>query len=112
MTIPRELGLAVYGDEIVVTQQPLCSLTYEIKSPMPYTGVVGWQGFVEVGYNADTKVVFIDQFEAPYEVDSDTLHLKVVVDQSSIELFTGDGIRVISLSVFPPPGTNRELVSI
>jgi sucrose-6-phosphate hydrolase SacC (GH32 family) len=37
------------------------------------------------------------------------LNMKVVVDQSSVELFTGDGIRVISLAVFPPPGTNREL---
>ena len=112
MTIPRELGLARYADEIVVTQQPLCSLTYEIKSPMPYTGVVGWQGFVEVGYNADTKVVFIDQFEAPYEVDSDTLHLKVVVDQSSVELFTGDGIRSITVAIFVPVGTQRGLTRV
>ena len=62
--------------------------------------------------NSFRKVIFIDQFEALYEIESDTLHLKVVIDQSSIELFTGDGIRVITLSVFPPPGTNRELVSI
>jgi sucrose-6-phosphate hydrolase SacC (GH32 family) len=37
------------------------------------------------------------------------LHLKVVVDQSSIELFTGDGIRCITLAVFPEPGTSRVL---
>ena len=85
--------------------------TYEIKVPMPATGIVGLQGFVKVGYNADTKIVFIDQFEAPYEVDSDELHLKVVVDQSSIELFTGDGIRAITVSTFPAPGTNRVLAS-
>ena len=112
MTIPRELGLAVYGNEIVLTQQPMCSLTYEIKVPMPDTGVVGLQGFVKAGYNADKKVIFMDQFEAPYDVEAEELHLKVVVDQSSIELFTGDGIRVITLSTFPPPGTNRELVRI
>ena len=112
MTIPRELGLDKYADEIVLTQQPMCELTYEIKVPMPATGIVGWQGFVNVGYDADRKVIFIDQFEALYEIESDTLHLKVVIDQSSIELFTGDGIRVITLSVFPTPGINRELVSI
>jgi sucrose-6-phosphate hydrolase SacC (GH32 family) len=111
MTIPRELGLTKYVNEIVLTQQPMCELTYEIKVPMPATGIVGLQGFVKVGYNADAKVVFIDQFEAPYEIDSDELHLKVVVDQSSIELFTGDGIRAITVATFPPLGSSRELVS-
>jgi sucrose-6-phosphate hydrolase SacC (GH32 family) len=77
---------------------------------MPATGIVGLQGFVKVGYDADRKVVFIDQFEAPYEFDSGELHLKIVVDQSSVELFTGDGIRAITMAIFPPPGTNRELV--
>jgi len=111
MTIPRELGLTKYVNEIVLTQQPMCELTYEIKVPMPATGIVGLQGFVKVGYDADAKVVFIDQFEAPYEIDSDELHLKVVVDQSSIELFTGDGIRAITMATFPPFGSSRELVS-
>jgi len=111
MTIPRELGLTKYVNEIVLTQQPMCELTYEIKVPMPATGIVGIEGFVKVGYNADTKVVFIDQFEAPYEIDSDELHLKVVVDQSSIELFTGDGVRAITMVAFPPLGSSRELVS-
>ena len=111
MTIPRELGLAKYADEIVLTQQPMCESTYEIKVPMPATGIVGWKGFVNVGYDTDRKVIFIDQFEAPYEVESDMLHLKVVVDQSSIELFTGDGIRAITVSTFPAPGTNRVLAS-
>jgi sucrose-6-phosphate hydrolase SacC (GH32 family) len=89
----------------------MCELTYEIKVPVPATGIVGLQGFVKVGYNADAKVVFIDQFEAPYEVDSDELHLKVVMDQSSIELFTGDGVRAITMATFPPLGSSRELVS-
>ena len=111
MTIPRELGLARYDNEIVVTQQPMCLLTYEIKMPMPKSGVVGLQGFVKVGYNADTKVIFVDQFESPYEIDGDQLHLKVVVDQSSVELFTGDGIRSITVATFPPMGTPRDLVS-
>jgi sucrose-6-phosphate hydrolase SacC (GH32 family) len=111
MTIPRELGLTKYANEIVLTQQPMCELTYEIKVPVPATGIVGLQGFVKVGYNAEAKVVFIDQFEAPYEVDSDELHLKVVMDQSSIELFTGDGVRAITMATFPPLGSSRELVS-
>jgi len=71
----------------------MCTPTYEINIPMPHTGIVGLEGFVKVGYNSDKKVVFVDQFEAPYETDRDQLHLKVVVDQSSVEVFTGDGIR-------------------
>ena len=111
MTIPRELGLAQYGNEIVLTQQPMCTPTYEINMPMPHTGVVGLQGFVKFGYNANKKVIFVDQFEAPYETDRDQLHLKVVVDQSSIEVFTGDGIRAITVATFPPLGTGRDLAS-
>jgi levanase/fructan beta-fructosidase len=111
MTIPRELGLARYAHEIVLTQQPMCTPTYEINIPMPHTGIVGLKGFVRVGYNADKKVIFVDQFEAPYEISGDQLHLKVVVDQSSVEVFTGDGIRAITLTIFLPPGMGRDLAS-
>ena len=111
MTIPRELGLARHNNEIVVTQQPMCSLTYEIKMPMPESGVVGLQGFIKIGYDADKRVIFVDQFEAPYEIGGGELHLKVVVDQSSVELFTGDGIRAITVATFPPVGTSRDLAS-
>ena len=104
MTIPRELGLTQHGPEIVLTQQPMCTPTYELDIQMPQTGIVGLEGFVKVGYNADKKVIFVDQFEAPYETDLDQLHLKVVVDQSSVELFTGDGIRAITVATFPPQG--------
>jgi len=110
MTIPRELGLTEYADEIVLTQQPVCTPTYEIKMPMPHTGIVGLQGFVKVGYNANKKVIFVDQFEAPYEISGDQLHLKVIVDQSSVEVFTGDGVRAITLAIFPPAGAGRGLV--
>jgi len=110
MTIPRELGLTKYADEIVLTQQPVCTPTYEITMPMPHTGIVGLQGFVKVGYNANKKVIFVDQFEAPYEISRDQLHLKVIVDQSSVEVFTGDGVRAITLAIFPPAGAGRDLV--
>ena len=110
MTIPRELGLAQYHNEIVVTQQPMCPSTYEINIVMPKTGIVGVQGFVTAGYNADKKVIFVDQYEAPYESFAEQLHLKIVVDQTSVELFTGDGIRAITVVSFLPIGTNRDLL--
>jgi fructan beta-fructosidase len=109
MTIPRELGLTKVDGEIVLTQQPICHPTYEIKMVVPVSGIVGLEGFVKVGYNADKKTIFVNEYEAPYEVCHGQLHLKVVVDQSSIELFTGDGIRCITLAVFPEPGTSRVL---
>jgi fructan beta-fructosidase len=109
MTIPRELGLAKVNGEIVLTQQPICQPTYEIKVVKPTSGIVGLAGFVNLGYNADTKTIFIDDYHAPYVITGDELHLLVVVDQSSVELFTGDGIRSITVAVFPEPLTPRAL---
>ena len=109
MTIPRELALTEYNGEIVVTQQPICAAQYELKAKLPTTGVIGLQGFVTAGYNADKKTVFLNEYEASYVPNSDELHLQVVVDRASVELFTGDGVRSISLALFPEPGLNREL---
>ena len=109
MTIPRELGLAKVSGEIVVTQKPICEATYEIKLDAPTSGIVGLEGFVKVGYNADNKTIFVEDYEAPYEVIGSQLHLRVLVDRSSVELFTGDGTRCITLAVFPPVGTSRVL---
>ena len=109
MTIPRELGLMNYKREIVLTQKPICDAFYELKVKTPTSGIIGLKGFVKVGFNADKKVVFVNDSEASYVATTDDLHLKVVVDRSSIELFTGDGVRSISLAVFPEPGTSRDL---
>ncbi|CAN1530369.1 SacC Beta-fructosidases (levanase/invertase) [Candidatus Nanopelagicaceae bacterium] len=109
MTIPRELGLAKVKGEIVLTQQPLGKPTYEIKTLVPEKGSIGLEGFVRVGYDADKKVVFVNDYEAPYEPSGQLLNLKVLVDRSSVELFTGDGICSISLATFPTPRTSREL---
>jgi sucrose-6-phosphate hydrolase SacC (GH32 family) len=87
----------------------MCDTLYELKVKVPTSGVIGLRGFARVGYNSDSKVVFVNEFEAPYVPSSEELHLKVVVDRSSVELFTGDGVRSISLSVFPESGTSRKL---
>ena len=109
MTVPRVLGLTLYKNELVLTQHPICEETYEILEAIPESGSIELTGFATVGYNADRKVVFINNYEAPYEPIDKKIHLKVVVDNSSVELFTGDGVRSISLSVFPPLGASREL---
>jgi fructan beta-fructosidase len=110
MTIPRELALAHYKGEVVLTQHPVSKPTYEISCTAPETGEVGLQGFVRVGYNADKKTIFINEYEAPYEITGNKLHLVIVVDRSSVELFTGDGVRSLTLSVFPEPGSSRILL--
>ena len=110
MTVPRFLGLTLYRNELVLTQHPICEETYEILEAIPESGTIELAGFVRVGYNVDRKVIFINDYEAPYEPIDNKIHLKVVVDNSSIELFTADGVRSISLSVFPPLGTSRELI--
>jgi fructan beta-fructosidase len=107
MTIPRELGLVKYNGEIVLTQKPVCDVFYELKVKVPTSGIIGLQGFVQVGFNADKQVVFINEFEAPYIPMGEELDLKIVVDRSSVELFTGDGVRSISVAVFPEPGLSR-----
>ena len=109
MTVPRVLGLTHYQDEIVLTQKPVSEPTYEILESIPKTGSIELTGFAKAGYNVDRKVIFINDYEAPYESLTDKIHLKVVIDNSSIELFTGDGVRSISLALFPPLGISREL---
>ena len=109
MTTPRVLGLTLYKNELVLTQHPICEETYEILEAIPESGSIELTGFATAGYNADRKVVFINDYEAPYEPLGNKIHLKVVVDNSSIELFTADGVRSISLTVFPPLGISRKL---
>ena len=109
MTVPRQLGLTRYQGELVLTQQPICKEAYEIFETIPESGSVELTGFAKVGYDVDRKVLFINEYEAPYVPKGDKIHLKVVVDMSSIELFSADGVRSISLAVFPPPGMTREL---
>ena len=111
MTVPRELGLSKYQGEVVLTQHPLMKATYEIISAIPVSGIVGLTGFVEVGFNADRRTIFINNYEAPYEPQDEKINLKVVLDNSSVELFTGDGVRSISLAVFPAEGTSQELTA-
>jgi len=111
MTIPRELGLAKVNGEIVVTQHPICAATYELVIDVPTSGVVGLKGFATVGYNADTRTIFVEDYDAPYQPKDGKLHLKVIVDRTSVELFTGDGTCCITLALFPPLGSSRELTT-
>ena len=109
MTIPRELGLTSVNGEIVVTQQPIVTPTYEIKVDAPQSGRVGLEGFVSIGFDADAQTIFVNEFHAPYQPQAGQLHLKVIVDRSSVELFTADGTRCITVATFPPVGSSREL---
>ncbi len=110
MTIPRELALTKYNGEIVLTQKPICTPTHQLEVD-PKNKLTGWNGFASIGYDAELKRIFVDQFSAPYQPGPDNFTLNLVVDRSSIELFTGDGVQSISVSIFPAPGTSRELTT-
>ena len=111
MTIPRELGLTEEKGELVLTQKPIVKPTYTISLDVPTNGVVGLTGFVELGYDAGTKRIFLNDYEAPYQPLNGKLELHILVDRTSVELFTADGTRCITIAVFPPIGTSRELVA-
>lgn len=116
MTIPRELGLTLHHGELTLTQQPVREFSllqdqheYSFKVTPGSTGRSGLTGFVEVGYDADAKVIFVDTYTAPYEAVDGEVELRVIVDRASVELRTADGIRWISMAVFPPEGESRQL---
>ena len=109
MTIPRELSLTFYHDEIVLTQRPVYTPTHQLTVDPRKSRITGWNGFASIGYNADSKTIFINEYSAPYEPNADSFTLMLVHDSSSLELFTDDGVRSISLAIFPPTGTSREL---
>ena len=109
MTIPRELALTNYKSELVLTQTPVCVPTHQLEVNVRKNKITGWTGFSTIGYNAELKQIFVDGYTAPYEPQAESFNLHLLLDRSSIELFTGDGIRCISLSNFLPLDTPREL---
>mgnify|MGYP000520598218 CR=1 FL=1 len=110
MTIPRELGLVDVNGEIELTQTPVCEATYTVEIPAAASGEIGLNGFVRLGYDAQKKIIFVNDFEAPYDAGNRAFKLLVVVDRTSVELFTEDGTRCITIAVFPPIGSSRELI--
>lgn len=111
MTIPRILGLTKMGDEIVITQQPICEPTYEIVIDATKKHPSGLTGFVELGYNPVSKKIFINDYETDVEPINQQVHLKVIIDQTSVELYTDDGTRWITMTVFSGPEVTRELTN-
>jgi fructan beta-fructosidase len=49
----------------------------------------------------DFHDVFLTRHTAPYRVEGDVVHLRVFVDWSVVELFTGDGLLAMTDRVFP-----------
>ena len=109
LTIPRELGLKELGGEVVLTQIPICEPTYEISIDATKKSRSGLTGFVELGYDPVTKEIFLEDFSVEVEPINNQVNLKVIVDNTSVELFTSDGSRWITLAIFPALGVTREL---
>jgi len=111
MTIPRELGLTKIEEEVVLTQQAICQPTYELIIDATKKHRSGLTGFVELGYDPSTQKIFVDNYTADVKPVNKRIHLKVLVDQSSVELYTNDGVSWITIAVFPQPGVTRKLTN-
>jgi sucrose-6-phosphate hydrolase SacC (GH32 family) len=66
---------------------------------------------VELGYNPVSKKIFINDYETDVEPINQQVHLKVIIDQTSVELYTDDGTRWITMTVFSGPEVTRELTN-
>ena len=74
-----------------------------------------------IGYDVDTGELYVDRTEsgnvgfdpnfpgvqrAPLALRNGTVHLHILVDWSSVEVFADDGRRVITAQIFPSPTSN------
>ena len=109
LTVPRELGLTKRGNELVLTQFPLCTPTHEIIIDTTKNSRSGLTGFIELGYDPVTKEIFLGDYAVAVQPIDNKVELKVIVDQTSVELFTSDGSHWITMAVFTDPGVSREL---
>ena len=69
----------------------------------------GLTGFIERGYDPVTKEIFLGDYAVAVQPIDNKVELKVIVDQTSVELFTSDGSHWITMAVFTDPGVSREL---
>ena len=114
MTIPRELSLATIDGEITLLQNPVKEIsgsaivdrTFTItptdsKSGIRFTSDDGRK--FEVGYDPQSKEIYIDRSNAWYPINSTSIHaspfdargdsfeIQVITDAGSVELFVGGG---------------------
>ena len=114
MTIPRELSLATIDGKITLLQNPVKEVsgsaivdrTFTItptdsKSGVRFTSDAG-RSF-DVGYDSDSKEIYIDRSGAWYQVDSTSIHsapfdaqqkpfeIRAITDIGSVEVFVDGG---------------------
>jgi sucrose-6-phosphate hydrolase SacC (GH32 family) len=130
MTIPRELSLATVDGEITLMQNPVDEIlksniideTFtitptEIKSGIRFKSADGRS--VDVGYDPNTKEIYLDRSGAWYDIDSTSIHgapfeadeqsfeIRVITDTGSIELFAAGGRVAITDLVTPSTAPYR-----
>lgn len=79
---------------------------------------VGNNQRTDIFWDSETASVVVDRrnsgiidlpggrYFAPFALNNGTLHLRIIVDQSSVEVFAGDGEVVISALIFPDISSN------
>lgn len=111
LTIPRELSLTTLNGEIVLAAQPVREykgplLELEFDATVPYRQSLN--GFATIGFDPSTSEIFVDDFAAPVVPVDGKVRVKALIDRCSIELFTEDGTRWITMVYFPTPGSDRS----
>ena len=119
-------------DSLEQLRQPwrLESGAYEIRvrAALGSAKEVGWKletgdaAFTLVGFDREKQQLFVDRTHsgdtsfsqsfparttAPLHLNGNELHLHMLVDRSSIEVFADNGIIALTNLIFPPSGTRR-----
>lgn len=120
-TVIREGGTSLEARgttlEIMMTFKPETATEFGLKVR------VGADAYTTVGYNLETQELFVDRRQsgiadfsehfsgihsAPVTLENGELRLRLFVDQSSVEVFAGNGQIVITELIYPKP-ENDEL---
>lgn len=123
----------VSGTQTLAEFQPQTN-TYELEVVFDLSASTGnqfgvnlcvqeeWPQRVVVGYDKLTSNLYLDRtssgyvtfgdgfqsvVSAPYKPKTNLLKLRIFVDQSSVEVFTDDGERVLTSQIYPHPGGTK-----
>ncbi len=123
----------VNGTETLAEFQPQTN-TYELEVEFDLAAATGsrfgvnlcvqeeWPQRVVVGYDKQAANLYLDRtssgyvtfgpgfqsvVSAPYKPKGNVLKLRIFIDQSSIEVFTDDGERVMTSQIYPHPGGTK-----
>ncbi|MEV4687320.1 glycoside hydrolase family 32 protein [Microbacterium sp. LWH3-1.2] len=107
------LPLAYEGDayqvEADVTWESATNIGLQLRRSADGTrhadvGVTGTYAYLNRGQTGYPAGTWKTESRTPFDGDADTVHLRILVDRTTVEVFVDDGRYVHSSQVFAPPG--------